>query len=350
MDWGPWVLGLSAIVSCTPPEAPPPQVPASAPATEGLLLDEAAAKAQAQAFFASVDGRDREAFRALTGEGFVLFEDGYATSAEALSKGWSPGNNDRPARSRRCDDEQVRRGTTTVTYLGDCTESQPAQGDMPAQTWRGWNTVVLAREGDDWKVVLWQWQKGGAEAERDRYNDAYRRKAYFVETPNRLLAGTVEAVAPGSALVLAMGQGRNALYLAEKGWTVTGVDISDEGIRLAEAAAASRGLTLTATVADIDGYDFGVARWDLVTMVYAGGDHDWIRRAKEALKPGGLFVFEFAKKDPDDPSTGPFAGVEPGELVAQFAGWQVLRDEVVEDVADWGKREVPLVRFVARKP
>ncbi len=99
--------------------------------------------------------------------------------------------------------------------------------------------------------------------------------------------------------------------------------------------------------ADIDNYDFGTDRWDLATMLYAGTSKDWIARLKKAIKPGGLLVVEFFHADPKDPESGGFA---TGELAKELPGWTILRDEVVDDVADWGKRKESLVRFVARKP
>ena len=60
-------------------------------------------------------------------------------------------------------------------------------------------------------------------------NDNYT----FNKQPNLLLTSTVEAVTPGKALVVAMGQGRNALALARKGWDVTGFDLADNAVAYA---------------------------------------------------------------------------------------------------------------------
>ncbi len=198
-----------------------------------------------------------------------------------------------------------------------------------------------------WKVALWQWQLGGISAKRETWNAAFRNGNSFSKKPTRLLVDTVKGVKPGAALVLAMGQGRNALYLASKGWKVTGVDISDVGLAEARKDAAARGLTLNAVNADIDKYDFGTDRWDLATMLYAGTSKDWIARLKKAIKPGGMIVVEFFHDDPEDPYDGGFA---TGELAKQFSGWKIIRHEVVDDVADWGRKKQSMVRFVARKP
>ena len=58
-----------------------------------------------------------------------------------------------------------------------------------------------------------------------------------------------------------MGQGRNAVYLASKGWDVTGFDFSDEGVAAARRAAAKAGVALQAVVQRHEDFDFGRDRW-----------------------------------------------------------------------------------------
>jgi SAM-dependent methyltransferase len=123
---------------------------------------------------------------------------------------------------------------------------------------------------------------------------------------------------------------------------VTGVDLSEVGVAAARKAAAERGLALDAVVANVDDYDFGVERWNLVTMIYAGGDPGWIARAKQALAPGGLFVLEHFSEGA--------IGFAPGELEGRFDGWTIVRNQIVEAEADWGRGKAKLIRFAARKP
>lgn len=177
---------------------------------------------------------------------------------------------------------------------------------------------------------------GAPPSARERWNTAYTHGAIFRPQPNDLLAVTVKEATPGRALDLMMGQGRNAVFLAQAGWKVTGVDVSDEALRLAEAAAKRAEVPLVAVRADVDSWDLGRERWDLVVMVYAGSDPALIDRAKAAVAPGGLFVFETF-------------GVEQGELARHFdRGFTVIRDDVVDADADWGPR-APVAHFVARR-
>jgi hypothetical protein len=96
-------------------------------------------------------------------------------------------------------------------------------------------------------------------------------------------------------------------------------------------------------------WDYGVERWDLVTMIYAGDDPRHVERLQRSLKQGGLFVLEFFA---DDGAATRFThgGWPTGALARLFAGnWEILRDDVVEDIADWGLKKAKLQRFVARK-
>lgn len=348
------ILLLSLLAACAPqPAAPPPAAPTPAPAPAAApapapaaapALDDAAAIARAHAFFDAFDHRDADAMRPLVTSGWVLYQDGSARDLATISKRWQPG---RPPVTRDCKDETVHSGDGAVVYTSECTEHVPsADGGKPSD-WTGWNAVVMVPVDGTWKVALWQWQLGGIAAKRQTWNSAFRHGNMFTKKPTQLLVDSVKGVKPGAALVLAMGQGRNALYLASQGWKVTGVDISDVGLAKARKQAAARKLNLNAVNADIDKYDFGTNRWELATMLYAGTSKDWLARLKKAIKPGGMIVVEFFSQDPKDPNSGGFA---PGALAKQFSDWKIIRDEVVHGVADWGKKKVPLVHFVARKP
>lgn len=86
-----------------------------------------------------------------------------------------------------------------------------------------------------------------AEAARQSYNEIYKDTAKVYSTaPNAFLVRTVSGRKAGRALDVGMGQGRNALWLAEQGWDVTGIDVSDEGVAQARAEAGRRGLRLKA--------------------------------------------------------------------------------------------------------
>lgn len=207
----------------------------------------------------------------------------------------------------------------------------------------GWYLLQWVRTDGTWRVQLLTRHKEATD--RDHWNEIFQAGCGFSLDANRLLVETVADVTPGTALDLAMGQGRNALYLASRGWKVIGVDMSDDGPRIAREHATERKLELETVTAENDSWDFGDDRFDLVTLMYAGDDARWIDRIKTSLRAGGLFVVEgWARESVDDP-----VGFGAGELASRFRDFEILRDELVEDVPDWTWDQGTLVRFVARK-
>ncbi|MGE5183735.1 MAG: hypothetical protein ACM31C_16800, partial [Acidobacteriota bacterium] len=114
--------------------------------------------------------------------------------------------------------------------------------------------------------------------------------------------------------------------------------------------AAKQKLRLDTVESDIDKFDLGKDHWDLVTMIYAGADPKLVERIQPSIKKGGLFVTEYFHADSDAAKSGA-EGWQTGQLAKLFGDgrWEILRDEVVDDIADWSLREQKLVRFVARK-
>ncbi len=105
-----------------------------------------------------------------------------------------------------------------------------------------------------------------------------------------------------------MGQGRNALYLASKGWQVTGFDIAEKGLEAAQEAAAKRGLHISTVKSGYEGFDFGHEQWDLIVFSYAWvplADPALVQRVRAALRPGGLVVIEHPAEDPLQPGLQP---------------------------------------------
>ncbi len=170
----------------------------------------------------------------------------------------------------------------------------------------------------------------------------------FNTAPNALLVETVEGLKPGRALDVAMGQGRNAIYLAKEGWDVTGFDVSAEGLAIARAAADAAHVSIQAVEQGWQGFNLGKQRWDLIVLSYAWvpiDDPAYVRRLRDSLRPGGHLVFEHFV---DDGRAG--IGVPASrQLLRLFDGLQVLRYEEVEEINDWNNKKSPVVRFVARK-
>jgi SAM-dependent methyltransferase len=155
---------------------------------------------------------------------------------------------------------------------------------------------------------------------------------------------------PGNALDLGMGQGRNALYLAQLGWDVTGVDISDVGITRAKEQAARLGVKLDARLQSADEFDFGKDRWDLVTVIYFS-PRPYVARIRESLKPGGLVLVECVHQDTlQHQRFGGGVVFETNELLKTFDAFRILHYEDVAAAPDWGEARIArVVRLLAQK-
>lgn len=117
------------------------------------------------------------------------------------------------------------------------------------------------------------------------------------ERPLQLLADALLGVPPGTALDVAMGNGRNSVYLARLGWRVTGYDISSAALRLARERAARMGTTIETVEAVHEDFVFGRERWDVIVLSYVVPkgtvmEASFARRLFESLRPGGRIVCE----------------------------------------------------------
>lgn len=191
-----------------------------------------------------------------------------------------------------------------------------------------------------------------AEAARQSYNEMYKDTAKVYSTaPSSFLVRTVSGRKPGRALDVGMGQGRNAIWLAEQAWDVTGIDISDEGVAQARAEAGRRGLRLRAERVGYADFAYGEAQWDLIVLCYFLPP-DLPVRLLRALKPGGLVVVEGFHSDTAFVRLLP-GGLGNNELLGLFPGLRVLQYEDVEAPAEWGGMLGSgnrIVRLLAQRP
>ena len=111
--------------------------------------------------------------------------------------------------------------------------------------------------------------------------------------PNRFLVQEVGDLAPGNALDVACGEGRNAVWLAEQGWRVTGVDFSSVALARARAVAARRGVAVDWVEADLVDWEPPTG-FDLVVGLYlhppAPLRRRILRRMARSVGPGGTLL------------------------------------------------------------
>jgi len=190
----------------------------------------------------------------------------------------------------------------------------------------------------------------GRRLEVDRWNRILTAdKPVFNTAPNAFLVEMVKGRKPGTALDVGMGQGRNAIYLAQQGWAVTGFDPADKAVAQANATAAKLGVKLTTVIQGSEDFDFGENRWDLVVLSYVTV-RDIAGKVVRALKPGGIVVVEGFHRDVT--KTRPVGGgvvFDSNELPALFSTLRVLRYEDVDATTDFGGAGSRAVRLCAMK-
>jgi SAM-dependent methyltransferase len=126
---------------------------------------------------------------------------------------------------------------------------------------------------------------------RDDWNARYgAEELVWSADPNRFLVSEVSDLPPGRALDLACGEGRNAIWLAERGWRVTAVDFSEVGVD----KGRQRNADVDFRVADVLEFDAGEEQYDLVVVFYLQLPADELervlRKAARAVAPGGTFL------------------------------------------------------------
>jgi SAM-dependent methyltransferase len=154
-----------------------------------------------------------------------------------------------------------------------------------------------------------------------------------VPDPAPLLVEFRDRLPKGTALDLAMGYGRHALYLAAAGWDVHGIERDPDAVASCRREAERRGLTLRIEQADLDTYRIPANAYDLVVVFYFL-DRALIPQIRDALKPGGAIVYETFTIENQRrfgrPRRTEFC-LQPGELRQLFPEFRVLasREELV---------------------
>ena len=160
-------------------------------------------------------------------------------------------------------------------------------------------------------------------------------------SPSSVLVEAASSLPPGHALDLACGTGRNALWLAQHGWSVTAIDGSPIAIEILRQNAA--GLPIETQIADLEDSSFTIApdHYQLIAICYYL-ERKLFEPAKQALVPGGTLIAIALLAEPGKDNS---FRVEPGELPRYFAGWEILHHREGHDA--W---QHTVAEIVARKP
>jgi tellurite methyltransferase len=159
----------------------------------------------------------------------------------------------------------------------------------------------------------------------ERWNRKFAQRSPEQQaTPDSLLSSTRYLPSGGSALDIAAGSGNNAVWLAQRGFHVTAIDGSINGLRLATALARRNGVDIHAVVADLDHYPL-VGQFDLVIVMHYL-NRTLYRTLADQLAIGGVLMVKTFNRDflKSKPSFNAEYVLEAGELLRVFDDLDVL--------------------------
>ena len=188
-------------------------------------------------------------------------------------------------------------------------------------------------------------------ADQKRWNDRFGRKEFaFGKEPNPFLKKHVRLLPKGKALDIASGEGRNAVFLAQHGFEVDAVDISEKGLKKARKLARENGVKINTFLIDLDQYQIKKERYDLIANFYFLRRR-LIPRIKKGLKNGGRVIFETYLLEHRTLGTGgPKQAkyfLKPNELLGLFKDFRILfyREGIFKE----GGRKKAVASLIAEK-
>ncbi len=224
-----------------------------------------------------------------------------------------------------------------------------------------YSTIVIAQEKDSILMVTDEF--------RESWNETLIYGDVFTREHSISLVEAIRDIPPGKALDVAMGDGRNTLFLARNGWETTGFDIADVALDTARARASRENLNVEIITASYEAFDFGSEKWDLIAVMYAdaicGGccayDDEFIATVIRALKPGGRVVYEgptrkgLIEMEPEA-ANYPFGCKENNDIKNAFLNtgvFEIIHFSVETGISDWdpsGRFEpVEMIYMIAEK-
>lgn len=196
------------------------------------------------------------------------------------------------------------------------------------------------------------------------WNDRYSRPGYLFGTqPNAFLKSCAPLLEPGqSALAIADREGRNSVWLAEQGLSVTAFDASSVGLEKARRLASEREVHVDLHLAAIEEWDWVPEHYDIVAAIFIQFAAPELRAAifdgmKRAVKPGGLVLLQGYRPEQIEYGTG--GPSKPENLYTRallegaFKDFEVLRLEDHDSMVHEGEGHdgmSALIELVARKP
>ena len=200
----------------------------------------------------------------------------------------------------------------------------------------------------------------------DRWNERFSKEEFaYGEEPNNYLKEQLEKLDVGKILFAAEGEGRNAVYAAKLGWTVSAFDISVEGKRKALLLAEKNQVSIDDKVGELQTLDYNLEQFDAIAFIYAHFPAEiksfYHKTLDKYLHKNGIVIFEaFSKKHIDYISKNEKVG-GPRDIASLFSMDEIKSDFVNYEVIELIEQEIELneglfhkgtgsvIRFVRRK-
>jgi len=168
--------------------------------------------------------------------------------------------------------------------------------------------------------------------DKDRWNSKYETEVYlFGEKPIPFLVDNVHLLRKGKVLDIAMGEGRNGVYLATQGFEVLGLDISEKGLAKAHNLAKKNNVTIETKVVDLESFTLKPNSYDVILCTYYM-QKNLFKQFQSALKPGGMIVVE--TYNVDYLKYAQFSrkwALDTNEMLDIFKGLRVIRYQDYDD-------------------
>ncbi|MFZ4562346.1 MAG: class I SAM-dependent methyltransferase [Bacteroidales bacterium] len=193
------------------------------------------------------------------------------------------------------------------------------------------------------------------------WDQRYAESEYVYGTsPNTFFKLELDKLSPGKILLPAEGEGRNAVYAAEKGWKVWAFDQSEEGRKKALRLAAERHVMITYSLHDLNVPDYPVDFFDVVALVFvhtpSPARQQIHRNLLRFLKPGGkVILIGYSKEQLQFDTGGPrdeamLFSLE--EIKTDFSGTRILfldQMETLVEEGDYHRGKASVIQLLAEK-
>jgi SAM-dependent methyltransferase len=176
---------------------------------------------------------------------------------------------------------------------------------------------------------------------RVRWNDRYADSEPPTE-PTPLVEAYRDRLPGERALDVATGGGRDALALAESGFAVDAIDVSDAALEIARERAEERDLEIEFVRADVESHRFPTEAYDVISVAYYHS-LNVLARLVHALAPGGTLLYQHQVQSPGGEYRYRFG---PNALLRGALSLRVVSYEEPFEIGDGESR----VRLVARRP